>query len=54
MLCLSALGISAQQPVSPNGKLSVANTAKGIQVCYQNNKALDIPVLGYGALRTEN
>ena len=51
MLCLSALGISAQQPVSPNGKLSVANTAKGIQVCYQNNKALDIPVLGYEGIK---
>ena len=49
--CLGALSLSAQQPVSPNGKLSVANTGKGIQVCYQNNKALDIPVLGYEGIK---
>ena len=51
LLCLSALSISAQQPVSPNGKLAVANTAKGIQVCYQNSKTLNIPVLGYEGIK---
>ena len=51
LLCLSALGLSAQQPVSPNGKLSVSNTAKGIQVCYQHSKALSIPVLGYEGIK---
>ena len=51
ILCLGAISISAQQPVSPNGKLSVANTAKGIQICYQNNKALDIPMLGYEGIK---
>ena len=45
--CLLALSMSAQQPVSPNGKLLVTNTAKGITVYYQNNKVLDVPALGY-------
>ena len=45
--CLLALSMSAQQPVSPNGKLLVTNTAKGITVYYQNNKVLDVIALGY-------
>ena len=45
--CLWALSMSAQQPVSPNGKLLVTNTAKGLTIYYQNNKVLDVPALGY-------
>ena len=45
--CLGVLSLSAQQPVSPNGKLLVTNTAKGITVYYQNSKVLDVPELGY-------
>ena len=47
ILCLGALSVWAQQPVSPNGKLSVQNSAKGISVNYHKNQVLNIPVLGY-------
>jgi hypothetical protein len=46
-MCLGVLSMSAQQPVSPNGKLSVASDGKGICVNYQQKPALNIPVLGY-------
>ena len=47
ILCLGALSVWAQQPVSPNGKISVQNSAKGISVNYHKDQVLNIPVLGY-------
>ena len=47
ILCLGAINLAAQQPVSPNGKLSVNSSAKGICVNYQQEQVLNIPVLGY-------
>ena len=40
MMCLLAISISAQQPVSPNGRLSVDNTAQGFSVSYLQQPAL--------------
>jgi hypothetical protein len=50
-MCLGVLSMMAQQPVSPNGKLSVVNDSKGIRVYYQQNTALKIPVLGYEGMK---
>ena len=44
---MGTLSMMAQQPVSPNGKLSVANSGKGICVKYQKSDVLNIPVLGF-------
>ena len=52
ILCLAAVSVSAQQPVSPNGKISVQNSAHGISVNYQQNQVLNIPVLGYERFKT--
>ena len=53
MLCLLAISISAQQPVSPNGRLSVDNTAQGFSVSYLQQPALHIPVVGYEGVKTK-
>ena len=50
-MCLGVFSMMAQQPVSPNGKLSVVNDSKGIRVYYQQNTALKIPVLGYEGMK---
>ena len=50
-MCLGVLSMMAQQPVSPNGKLSVVNDSKGIRIYYQQNTALKIPVLGYEGMK---
>ena len=47
ILCLATVSVSAQQPVSPNGKLAIQNTANGISVSYLQKQVLDIPMLGY-------
>ena len=47
ILCLATVSVSAQQPVSPNGKLAIKNTANGISVSYLQKQVLDIPMLGY-------
>ena len=47
ILCLATVSVSAQQPVSPNGKLTVQNSAQGISVNYLQKQVLDIPMLGY-------
>ena len=52
ILCLAAVSVSAQQPVSPNGKLSVQNSAQGISISYQQQQVLDVPVLGYEGYKT--
>ena len=52
ILCLAAVSVSAQQPVSPNGKLSVQNSAQGISINYQQQQVLNIPVLGYEGYKT--
>ena len=49
--CLGALSLSAQQPVSPNGKLTVTTSGQGINVNYQQKEALSIPVLGYEGMK---
>ena len=49
--CLGALSLSAQQPVSPNGKLMVTTSGQGINVNYQQKEALNIPVLGYEGIK---
>ncbi|SHK35577.1 glycoside hydrolase family 97 protein [Xylanibacter ruminicola] len=51
ILCLSAVSMSAQQPVSPNGKIAVKNNGQGISICYLQKQALDIPVLGYEGMK---
>ena len=51
ILCLGTLSVSAQQPVSPNGKLTVQNNGQGITVNYLQKQALDIPVLGYEGMK---
>ena len=51
ILCLSAVSMSAQQPVSPNGKIAVKNNGQGISICYLQKQALDIPVLGYEGIK---
>ena len=48
---MGMLSISAQQPISPNGKLSVVNDGKGICVNYQQKTALNIPVLGFEGMK---
>ena len=45
------LSLSAQQPVSPNGKLTVTNSGKGISVNYQQKEVLNIPVVGYEGIK---
>ena len=50
-MCMGMLSISAQQPISPNGKLSVVNDGKGIRVNYQQKTALNIPVLGFEGMK---
>ena len=50
-ICLGVLSMMAQQPVSPNGKLSVVNDSKGIRVYYQQNTALKIPALGFEGIK---
>lgn len=49
--CLGALSLSAQQPVSPNGKLTVTTSGQGININYQQKEALNIPVLGYEGIK---
>ena len=53
MMGLLAISISAQQPVSPNGRLSVDNTAQGFSVSYLQQPALHIPVVGYEGVKTK-
>ncbi|WP_231480206.1 glycoside hydrolase family 97 protein [Prevotella sp. P6B4] len=50
-MCLAVVSTWAQQPVSPNGKLTVANSAAGITVNYQQKQVLNIPVLGYEGIK---
>ena len=50
--CFGALSLSAQQPVSPNGKLTVSNSGQGISVNYQKQEVLNIPVLGYEGIKS--
>ena len=50
--CFGALSLSAQQPVSPNGKLTVTNSGQGIIVNYQQQEVLNIPVLGYEGIKS--
>ena len=50
--CFGALSLSAQQPVSPNGKLTVTNSGQGISVNYQKQEVLNIPVLGYEGIKS--
>ena len=45
-----ALMMGAQQPVSPNGKLSVSTADKGLSVAYQQQPVLKIAELGYEGL----
>ena len=40
--------LQAKKVASPNGKLTVQTTEKGCKVYYQNQLALEIPVLGLG------
>ena len=49
--CFGVLSLSAQQPVSPNGKLTVTNSGKGISVNYQQKEVLNIPVVGYEGIK---
>ena len=51
-ISFGALSLSAQQPVSPNGKLSVSNSGQGISVNYQKQEVLNIPVLGYEGIKS--
>ncbi len=51
-ICLGSLSLSAQQPVSPNGKLTVTNSGQGISVNYQKQEVLNIPVLGYEGIKS--
>ena len=50
--CFGALSLSAQQPVSPNGKLTVSNSGQGISINYQKQEVLNIPVLGYEGIKS--
>ena len=49
---MGSLSLSAQQPVSPNGKLTVSNSGQGISVNYQKQEVLNIPVLGYEGIKS--
>ncbi|MBR0187354.1 MAG: glycoside hydrolase family 97 protein, partial [Prevotella sp.] len=51
-ICLGSLSLSAQQPVSPNGKLTITNSGQGIIVNYQQQEVLNIPVLGYEGIKS--
>ena len=51
-ISLGSLSLSAQQPVSPNGKLTVTNSGQGIIVNYQQQEVLNIPVLGYEGIKS--
>jgi hypothetical protein len=48
---MGVLSMAAQQPVSPNGKLSVVNSGKGICVKYQKSDVLNIPVIGFEGIK---
>ena len=50
-ISFGALSLSAQQPVSPNGKLTITNSGQGIIVNYQQQEVLNIPVLGYEGIK---
>ena len=50
-MCWGVLSLSAQQPVSPNGKLSISASGQGISVKYQQKQVLNIPVLGYEGIK---
>ena len=52
-LCIGAISTMAQCPVSPNGRLSVNNTAQGFSVSYLQQPALHIPVVGYEGVKTK-
>ena len=45
-----ALTMGAQQPTSPNGRLSVSTADKGLSVCYRQQQVLTIAELGYEGL----
>ena len=51
-LCIGAISISAQQPVSPNGQLSATSSGKGLIINYHNIPVLHIPTLGYEGSKT--
>ena len=50
-MCWGVLSLSAQQPVSPNGRLSISASGQGISVNYQQKQVLNIPVLGYEGIK---
>ena len=45
-----AMTMGAQQPTSPNGRLSVSTADKGLSVCYRQQQVLTIAELGYEGL----
>ena len=55
-MCLMALAwccfltVTAQQPVSPNGKLTLKTTDKGFCVYYQQQEVLNVAATGYEGL----
>ena len=50
-MCWGVLSLSAQLPVSPNGRLSISASGQGISVNYQQKQVLNIPVLGYEGIK---
>ena len=52
MALLVCLSVTAQEAVSPNGKISVALKGGGYVINYQDKAVLDIPVVGYGEVQS--
>ena len=51
---LVSLAATAQEALSPNGKISVALKGGGFVILYQNKPVLDIPVVGYGEVQASS
>ena len=50
---LVSFAATAQEALSPNGKISVAPKGGGYAILYQNKPVLDIPVVGYGEVQAQ-
>ena len=50
---LVSLAATAQEALSPNGRISVVTKGGGYVILYQNKPVLDIPVVGYGEVQAQ-
>ena len=51
-LCLAFVSVKAQQPSSPDGRLTASTNGSGFSVYYQQQQVLKIPMVGYEGITT--